>query len=497
MEKAMAQAKGVLPRSDDREVLYKNPQTCGYFIGAGLDPAIDRPRVEAWLGQIDQMVAGLVERLPAEHGQEKGAKVAAVAVGFAPTFFLLNGNPRFNPAVDPPAAFRVSVPSPAAGQPDLPNPPVPLPAATVLDSDVLFYVASVYEARVNQFVTQLATMAPDVQAVTLDRGYQRLDGTEPFGYADGLRNIRPVDRRPRVVFVDRDERQLEEPEWADGGTYMAFMRILQQGDNFKALPDDNARDTVIGRQKDGTRLDLVGQHVAARDEPSEPAPNLPPTAHVRKAGPREHHDDTQIFRRGLPFMETTSDGHLRVGLNFCSFQASLEQFDVILNDWITNPRFPTDQGGGPDALLDPARGLTVIEKAGVFFVPPYEQAGLAAALFKALKDDHGKQKTGKLVVRKRVTDPSDSSKRFERGGFVFQVLDSTGQSVGGQFTSDSTGRAIAPVELTIGESYTLQEVTSNFVQNVQLNSVPFQMDKRHKELLIINQVTQPNTGYGS
>ena len=129
-------------------------------------------------------------------------------------------------------------------------------------------------------------------------------------------------------------------------------------------------------------------------------------------------------------------------------------------------------------------------------MPPYEAAGLAAALFKPAKDDHGKHKTGKLVVRKRVSDPSDPSKRFERGGFVFQVLDSANQPVGGQFTSDSTGRAIAPVELTIGQSYTLQEVASTFVQNVQLTPVPFQMDKRHKELLVINQVTQPNTPYG-
>jgi Dyp-type peroxidase family len=407
---------------------------------------------------------------------------------------VLNGSSRFSPAVDPPAAFRLSVPNPVAGQPDLPDPPMPLPAATVVDSDVLFYVASVYEARVNQFVTQLAAMTPDVQAVTLNRGYQRLDGTEPFGYADGLRNIRSVDR-PRFVFVHRDERQLEEPEWADGGSYMAFMRILQQSDSFEALSDDNARDTVIGRQKDGTRLDLVGEHIAPRDEPSEPAPNLQPTAHVRKAGPRERHDDTQIFRRGLPFMETTTDGHLRVGLNFCSFQGSLEQLDVILNDWITNPRFPTDQGGGPDALLDPGRGLTVIEKAGVFFVPPYEEAGLAAALFKASKDDRDRHKTGKLVARKRVTDPSDPSKRFERGGFVFQVVDSTGQPVGGQFTSDSTGRAIAPVELKLDESYTLQELGSP-VPNVQLTNLTFDMDKRHKELLLINQVTQPNTPYG-
>jgi Dyp-type peroxidase family len=494
----MTQAKGVLPRGEDREVLYKNPQTCGYFIGVKLDQAIDRSRIEAWFAQVDRLVAQLVERLPATKGQEKGDKVAAVAVGLAPSFFTLNGAPRFSPAIEPPAAFRATVPSSVSGQPDLPN---PLPNATaslagvaVVDSDLLFYVASVYEARVNQFVSRLAALRPDVQAVTLDRGYQRIDGTEPFGYADGLRNIR-TQERSKFVFVHRDERQVEEPAWADGGTYMAFIRILQQPDPFNALQDDATRDATIGRQKDGTRLDLVGQNIDAKHEPAEPTPNLPPTAHVRKAGPRSRHDDTQIFRRGLPFMETSADGQLRVGLNFCSFQASLDQFDVVFNDWMMNPRFPVEQGGGPDALLDPARQLTVIEKVGFFFVPPHRDAGLAAAVL-AAKTEHGKPKTGQLVVRKRVVDQADPAKQFERGGFVFQVLDAQNQPVGGQFTSDSTGRAIAPAELTIGGTYTLQEVASQLVQNVQLTNLSFEMDKPHKQLVIVNQITQPNTPYG-
>src|SRR6266550_3872431 len=102
----MAQAKGILPRRDDREVLYKNPQTCGYFVAVKLDPAIDRPRAEAWLGVVSGLVDELVERLPAERGEEKGRKVAAVAVGLAPSFFTTGGAPRFNPPVEPPTAIR-------------------------------------------------------------------------------------------------------------------------------------------------------------------------------------------------------------------------------------------------------------------------------------------------------------------------------------------------------------------------------------------------------
>jgi deferrochelatase/peroxidase EfeB len=234
----------------------------------------------------------------------------------------------------------------------------------------MLYVVSTFEARVNAFVSKLSALKPDVQAMTIDRGYQREDGTEPFGYADGLRNVRTAER-PDVVFVHRDGRQLEEPAWAEGGSYMVFMRILQRPEQLAALPDDAARDAVIGRKKDGTRLDLVGQGVDARHEPAEPAPNLPAGAHVGKAGPRGSHDDNEIFRRGLPFMETGADGQLRIGLNFCSFQASLEQFDVIFNDGLMNPHFPAE-GNTADALMDPARQFTQIDTVGFFFVPPYE-----------------------------------------------------------------------------------------------------------------------------
>jgi Dyp-type peroxidase family len=490
----MAQAKGVLPRGEDREVLYKSPRTCGYFIGVRLDPALDRARLETWLARVDRLVAQLVERLPARKGQEKGDKVAAVAIGLGPSFFTLNGQPRFTPPIQPPGAFRASVPSAAAGEPELQNPlpsaVAPLSAAAALDADILFYVASVFEARVNQFMNGLAAAAPDVQGLILERGYQRLDGTEPFGYADGLRNIRTGDRS-RFVFVDREERGFEEPAWTQGGTYMAFMKILQQPEAFDALPDDASRDATIGREKGGTRLDLVGENVEPRLEPSEPPPALPAGAHVGKAGPRSRHDDTQIFRRGLPFLETSADGHLRVGLNFCSFQASLEQFDVVFNDWMMNSRFPVE-GGIADALLDPGKQLTVIEQVGFFFVPPHNDAGIAAAV-RPDREDAKKAKTGRLVVRKRVVDQSDPGKRFERGGFIFQLLDAQNQPAGGQFATDSTGRGVAPEKLLVGETYTLQEVSSP-IPNVQSISLAFEMDRSHKELNIVNQVP-PNTPY--
>jgi hypothetical protein len=279
---------------------------------------------------------------------------------------------------------------------------------------------------------------------------------------------------------------------------MAFMRITQRPNNFAALPDDGARDAIIGRTKDGARLDLTGTGTRAHDEPADPPPALSPTSHVLKAGPRGVHDAVQIFRRGMPFMEANRDGQLRVGLNFCSFQAALDQFDVVFSHWMMNRTFPPQPGGaeaGVDALMDPARQLTAIEKVGFFFVPPHHEEGLAAAVFAAPPDR--KPKTGRLVVHKRVVDQSDPARRFERRGFVFQIVDGQGQPVpGSQFETDSTGRGLCPVELDIGQAYTLDEVASNVVANVQPTDVAFQMDKPNKQLQIVNQVTQPNTPYG-
>jgi Dyp-type peroxidase family len=489
----MTQAKGVIPRGEDKEVLYKNPEMCGYFIAVKLSPDLDRPGVETWLSSVDGLIARLVERLPAETGEERGQKVASVAVGFSSSFFAL-GN--LEPRPDPPASFRSAIPGGAADLPEVENPlanvVTAVPGAAAIDADVMFYVASIYEARVNQFLADLGALKPAVASISMDRGFQRLDETEPFGYKDGLRNIRTIERS-RHVFVHRDERHFEEPSWADDGTYMAFLRIVQHPEAFAALPDDATRDATMGRQKDGQRLDLAGQDIDPHDEPPELGQGMPSNSHVAKAGPRGRHDEIQIFRRGLPFIETES-GQIRVGLNFCSFQASLDQFEVVFGDWMMNSRFPVD-GTGLDALFDPNRQLVTIEKAGFFFVPPYRDEGLAAAVL-AKKPEPRKPKTGRLVVHKRVADPSDPSKRFERGGFVFQVFDSAGQPIGGEFVSDSTGRAIAPEELEIDAAFTLKELRSEFVQNVPPRDIPFTMDAPRKELMVMNSVAQPNTPYG-
>jgi hypothetical protein len=107
--------------------LYKNPRTSGYFIAVKLDPAIDRGRVEAWLGQVSGLVDRLVARLPPREGEEKGEKIAAVAVGLAPSFFVLTGAQRFSP-LEPPVWFQPGVPLHAVP---------PLSDVPLIDADAL------------------------------------------------------------------------------------------------------------------------------------------------------------------------------------------------------------------------------------------------------------------------------------------------------------------------------------------------------------------------
>lgn len=83
---------------------------------------------------------------------------------------------------------------------------------------------------------------------------------------------------------------------------------------------------------------------------------------------------------------------------------------------------------------------------------------------------------GRLVVHKRVVDPTDPNRRFERQGFTFQLVDAQDQPVGAPFSTDSTGRGIFDGELSIGETYTLRE-TSSPIPNVAPVTQTFVMDK--------------------
>ena len=473
----MAQAKGVLPTiGDDREVLYKNRDMVAHFIGIKLPDGMTAEQIHDWIAVVDAGVERLSSRDSSEVAQHPdGRKVAAVAAGFAPSFFA-----KMNAAglsIDQPSAFVAD---------SWPVGDSWIPGVTPLDVDALFYVASTRQTRVNEFLAAIAA-GPGI-AVLLERGYQRADETEPFGYRDGVRNVERSQRFD-TVFVDTDNRHPDEPDWAHGGTYMVTMKIRQHPAAFAAL-DEPARDAVVGRTKDGTRLDLVGSGVEPKHEGPEEVTGLPPTSHVRKSGPRGNFDDNQVFRRGLPFMDV-ANGAIEVGLHFCSFQATLAQFDTVFSDWMLNQRFPAP-GAGADALMNPSNGFTTIVHGGTFFGPPTRPGGLREVFAQRPEVPSA---SGRLVVNKVVTSDAEPGLRFRRNGFRFHVEGPDGAVVPeSDFVTSSNGRGVCPVELDLHVPYVLVETESPTEVQVSLVRVPFTLVKRRTVLKVLNQVTVPSTG---
>lgn len=487
----MAQAKGVLPRREDREVLYANPQTSGYFVGIRLTSPASEQLIE-WLGTVDAAIDQLVARVPAFAPREsgKGDKIASVAVGLGVRFFdLLNAGASPERQIEVPVGLRAET-APAAGW---------FGVIPQNDADVMLYIAATRESRVHEFLTAVAG-SPIIESIVLDRAHQRPDETEVFGYRDGARNVRKVERS-KVVYVDTDGQQPDEPAWSDGGTYMVTMRIAQNTDAFAALPSAEARDSVIGRNQTGDRLDLVGESVHPHEESASWPDSVPGTAHVRKAGPRGTHDDTQIFRRGMPFLEV-ENGRLRSGLHFCSFQANPAQFETVFSDWMLNPRFPNRPDGsqpGPDALFSsvPVGPFTEILHAGLYFVPPSDAAGLSSVL-RPKTPTRIKAKSGRLAITKRVVDPSDENARFERGGFRFHLEDDQGVVVpGSEFSTASSGRGVCPAELEIGRNYVLVETGGPSGLVVIPVRETVLVDRPNVHRVVINSLQQSTSTYGS
>jgi deferrochelatase/peroxidase EfeB len=421
-------ARGVVPHQPQDPVL-KAPYAHGGILFATLRPGLDIPSLEAWLTKIEAQIQTLRGSL-----NKEGNRVATVAVGFAPSFFIVpdTGTPRF-PEVLPPAGFTV-----------LPS----MPLGSPVSADVAFYLVATAEAELARFITGVASTAPDVLTLEFEQGYKSFPDREAFGYADGLRNAQQS--RNDVVFVDAD-RQAEEPQWATGGTYMSFMRIAQNVDAFSQLLA-NEQDSVIGRDRVGRRLDQPeGSSLADEGDFTGDIP--PVNSHVRKVGPRGSHgrDGTQIFRRGLPFYEV-KDGRVVQGLQFVSFQASLDQFDAVYGRWMLNQDFP-HQGAGQDALL--GRSLINVERWGFYFVPPDSDLPIGNVMLKSASKPR-KAKTGRVAVRKILLDSSRTPSRGDLGGFTFQITTTAGALVGATFTTNSHGHALSE-EIDAGD-YLLTEL---------------------------------------
>lgn len=442
--------EGVLP-----DEVIRDPRSDAELLFVTLRPDLERPALEEFLRGLSQAVAGLTNG-------EGADRAASACVGLGKRFLGRT------------EAVPVGL--------------TQLPAVTqgeLLDVDLVVYVMCREEWRLADFRRGLASLgAGVVTSVLVQRGFQRPDGRELGGFLDGLRNAR--DDRDAVVFVNRD-RDPSEPAAAEGGTYMVTMRIPQDLAAWAALTEAE-QEQVMGRRKsDGSRLDVpAGTTVEAEGELAE---GCPLASHVAKAGPRgEHRDRVKIFRRGVPFIELRPDGILDAGLQFVSFQASMEQFLTLSDEWMFNTDFP-EPGTGGDALF--ARGFAAVTHTGFFFVSaPAEFIG---AQFIAAQPGEDRC-LGHIAVRKKLVDSSGSPIRGERGGFGFQLFDQAGSPIGDPFLTDSTGRALSPAA-AVGDTYTVREVNTR----AGFEPAPDQtveLDRRRIQIEVINKATVPNPGYG-
>jgi Dyp-type peroxidase family len=464
----MARAKGVLP--DD---VIRDHRSSAVLVLLRLRPELDQPLFVAFLEQLTAAVHAVTRPV-------RGERSSRVAVGFGPS--LLTGG-RFGIAPEAvPAGFRETAAIPG------------LADAVSGQADLLLYTMVTSEAVATRLLRQLAAMAA-VMSISVERGFQSEDvrPRELGGFRDGLRNL-SAEQRSNLIFIDRDDLP-EEPAWCEDGTYMAYIKIQQNLDAWTGLPVD-VREAVIGRRlQDGSRLDLAPGTDARSEGPFQgdpPAPN----SHVRKSGPRSGPNDrVGIFRRGVPWVSVREpEGRLEGGLQFVSFQRSLDAFITILDRWMLNLNFP-HAGAGGDRLL--AEGFATMLKGGCYFVPPhFDDRHLAAGLFEPVHPPgRTRERTGRIAIRKTVVDSGGIRQKAELGGAVFQAFrQDTGAAEGETFETDSAGHALSG-ELPTGTPLIIREIQPPAGQQAAQEQ-PSTIEHRRELLRFQNVVVSASPGYG-
>ncbi len=461
----MVRANGVLP-----DAVIRNHHAEALFVFATLRPDLDRDGVQTWLRCVSDLLWDMQR-------PRRGHRDASVVVGFGQSFFVAaNGEPRFGLTARAPVGLQMPLP--------IPTPPSDNSGA----SDVVFYVMTLSEATAMRFLEGLSrTRSLGLATTAIERGFQRDDGRELFGFRDGLRNV-PRQRRNDVIFVDRDTAP-DEPDWCQGGSYLAYLKLRQDFDAWHSIPEDE-QERIIGRRKgDGSRLDLP-PGTNARHEEESSFDSLPPNSHVRKVGPRDStHSPTLIFRRGVPYLGLRDDGAMEGGLQFVSFQSSIDSFDVVLRHWALQPEFPRPSSG-PDALF--GRGLVTIQKAGVYFAAPRDSRFIGAGMFDAPRHEPVPRRQGRLVIRKSAVDGNGALMLGELAGVGFQVIRvDNNEPIGGIFFTDAAGHAVSP-DLPVRTGLVLREVQTPPHFEPQPD-VPFQLQRRREVLRVINRARA--TGY--
>jgi Dyp-type peroxidase family len=262
------------------------------------------------------------------------------------------------------------------------------------EADLALQFIAETELAVNRAVVEVCMLINDkdnplpLDIVTFYNGFNRDDRRSWIGFQDGISNIEPSQRRTAI------EVALNNPVWMAGGTYMAFLRLAIDLAKWRGLSREH-QEILVGRDKltgypleKVTRLGQAPVPVPVAGCPmfSNPPPqyiNPPPppvtesllrTSHIHRANPNRNiadsDEDNRIFRQGYEFLESVTDGGLRVGLNFVSYQRSLNRLTNILNipGWLGNVNF----GGPVSPQLGEPRPISFLSiiAGGFYAVPP-------------------------------------------------------------------------------------------------------------------------------
>jgi Dyp-type peroxidase family len=214
-------------------------------------------------------------------------------------------------------------------------------------------------------------------------GFGRTDGRGWLSFHDGVSNM-PSDQRLRAIVASAD------PPWMEGGTYMAYLRLLVDLAQWRSLTRDQ-QELVVGRgkltggalvrvrRKEGQVRPVVGRapgpnasatELARWRDPPQTIDPLLEASHIARANQSRASPVApgafRIYRQGYDFLESLTAEGVELGLNFVSFQRDLRvlQQQLHLPEWLGDANFGgANEGAGVPPLISVAAG-------GLYAVPP-------------------------------------------------------------------------------------------------------------------------------
>jgi deferrochelatase/peroxidase EfeB len=235
-------------------------------------------------------------------------------------------------------------------------------------------------------------------------------------FHDATDNDRAIGCLPATVLLGREPTpELKavpvppgDPDWNQGGTYLAFLRLQIAITDWRQL-SRGEQELIVGRDKltgspigstsvEGAQLQphpigaapltelTAWQDRDAFINPSDTANAVLEASHINRAnqnrGSGSTHAAHRIFRQGYEYLEDLAPDGPHLGLNFMSFQNDLYHVQQILglSGWLGDANFGgatgTDQRG-PHAI-----GLIALRAGGFYAIPPRETPFAGARLFR-------------------------------------------------------------------------------------------------------------------